>query len=38
MPENAVQFSSKDGCAYVYRPDEKMKTWFFWVSAYTTPL
>jgi hypothetical protein len=36
MPQNAVQFSSKDGCIYVYNPDEKR--WFKFCPAAELPL
>jgi hypothetical protein len=36
MPEYAVQFHSKDGCVYLYRPDEKR--WFKFCPVAELPL
>jgi hypothetical protein len=36
MPENAVQFRSKDGCVYIYSPDEKR--WFKFCPVVELPL
>jgi hypothetical protein len=36
VPENAVQFRSKDGCIYIYSPDERR--WFKFCPAFELPL
>jgi hypothetical protein len=36
VPQNAVQFSSRDGCIYLYSPDEKR--WFKFCPVVELPL
>jgi hypothetical protein len=36
VPENTVQFYSKDGCIYLYNPDEKR--WFKFYPVTELPL
>jgi hypothetical protein len=36
MPENGIQFHSKDGCVYIYSPDEK--GWFKFCPVFELPL